>query len=102
MPLVVSIASCDKHPDRDAYWRFTIPLTLVLMGALYWLLRAVNKENDAYDEAKNKAQSLNVGDRLVWERDSGTIIEKGNHYVDVRWDKGKEYASRLSRVWPKK
>ena len=99
LPLVFSLAIHDTHPKANAYWLETISISAVLIGMVIWLLYDRRRKDRDYDQAKNEAQKLNIGDRLQWQRDLGTIIDKGRHYVDVKWERGKHYPSRLNRVW---
>jgi hypothetical protein len=100
LPLVFSFAVHDIRPNEDAHWRHSIPLTVALVGVLLLWMYRMELADRAYDQAKNDAQKLNVGDRLRWEYDAGTIIEKGSYHVTVKWDEGAQYPSRLDRVWP--
>lgn len=100
LPLVYSFAIHDLRPNEDPHWLATGAISLVLAVITVWLISDSIRNDRAYDRAKNEAQNLNIGDRLRWDRDSGTIIEKGDHHVIVKWDKGKDYPKRLKRVWP--
>jgi hypothetical protein len=101
LPLISSLAIQDLHPNKDPHWLLTGVISLVLAVITVWLISDSVRDQRAYDRAKNEAQSLNIGGRIQWDCDSGTIIEKGLHHVIVRWDKGGEYPDRLNRVWPK-
>jgi len=99
IPLVYSIAGYELYPNANHHWPETIGLSSFLGAVTLWLLYDMRRRNRQYDRAKNEAPKLNVGDRLVWERDSGTIIDKGNHHVIVKWEKGGNYPTRINRVW---
>jgi 4-amino-4-deoxy-L-arabinose transferase-like glycosyltransferase len=98
LPLVFSIAIHDTHPRMNAHWRETITISVVLIGMMLWLLHGIRRSDREYDQSKNEAQKLKIGDRLQWKYDSGTIVEKGRYHVIVTWDSGKHYPSHLNRV----